>query len=74
MNELTTEDKINFRMLELEARIAEIEKAIDVTSGGFKRELEREKQDCIRLLDVNKFMLNKIYQPRHKRVIHWKSL
>lgn len=70
MNELTTEDKINFRMLELEARIAEIEKAIDVTSGGFKRELEREKQDCIRLLDVNKFMLNKIYQPRHKRVIH----
>lgn len=37
MNELTTEDKINFRMLELEARIAEIEKAIDVTSGGFKR-------------------------------------
>lgn len=44
MNELTTEDKINFRMLELEARIAEIEKAIDVTSGGFKRELERENQ------------------------------
>ena len=70
MNELTTEDKINFRMLELEARIAEIEKAIDVTSGGFKRELEREKQDCIRLLDINKFMLGKIYQPRHKRVIH----
>lgn len=69
MNQLTTEDKINFRMLELEARIAEIEKAIEATSGVFRKELEREKQDCLRLLDINKYMLGKIYQPRHKRII-----